>query len=162
MLRNQSPCYHCVTAFLSCLTCLDFIHVHGALQQPWMKAEGSCGHVAFPTLHLLYFYLEDTKKIPVVKKTPLVTEHIKCLLPMHSFRGKNKETKEIKAFISFQKSNPHHIYCKRESVRGVTERGKSHHFPAVVELCLAKTSVAFTQKMAVNTAQQHLLCDSNP
>lgn len=67
VLKDQSPGYHCVTAFLSCLTFQDFIHDHEALEQSWMKAEGSCGHMPFSTLHLLNFYLEDTKKIPVVK-----------------------------------------------------------------------------------------------
>lgn len=65
VLKNQSPCHHCVTASLSYLTFQDFIHAHEALEQSWMKAEGSWGHMAFPELH---FYLEDTKKIPVVKK----------------------------------------------------------------------------------------------
>lgn len=67
VLKNQSPCYHCVTAFLSSLTFQDFIHVHEALEQCWMKE----GHMAFSTLHLLHFYVEDTKKIPVVKKPHL-------------------------------------------------------------------------------------------
>lgn len=160
-LKNHSPCHQCVTASLSYLTLQDFTHVHEALEQSCMKAEGSWGHMALSALHLLHFYLEDSKKTPVVKAntcnwTYQVPSSCAFLL------GKNKKRKEIKAFISFQKSNPHHIYSRKESVRGVTRRGKSHHFPAIVKLCLAKTSVAFTEKMAVNTTQQHLLCESDP